>query len=171
MLTGGAEIILSSEAAFPCGMKNLRRIFQMKRKPDLIKNRIWKGKLHALVVVALILATAVILFSGCSGSTYTQTISITVEPASVSGLLAKIEYYRDSELVNSMLFIDGNGDSIIDGKSGPTEQGCWPKGWEWFDDLYCDVIVGHSTIAVVGEKIKVQDGTTYELLPAEYECG
>jgi len=33
-----------------------------------------------LVRIALILATMVILFSGCSGHTYTQTIEITAEP-------------------------------------------------------------------------------------------
>lgn len=140
-------------------------------KPDMPKSKIWRGKLHALVTGALILVTMVALFLGCSGDTHTQTIKITVEPVDGSGLLARIEYYRGSKLVNSIRFVDGDGDSIIDGKSGPKEQGHWPKGWEWFDALYNDVIVGHSTIAIVGEKIEIQDSTTYKFLPGEYECG
>jgi len=145
----------------------------MIAKPDMPKSKIWRGKLHALVTVALILATMVALFSGCRGGTrtQTQTIKITVEPVDGSGLLARIEYYRDSELVNSIRFIDGDGDSVIDGKSGPKEHGNWPKGWEWFDALYNDVIIGHSTIAIVDEKIEIQDSTTYKFLPGEYECG
>jgi len=143
----------------------------MIEKPDMTKSKIWRGKLHALVTVALILATMVALFSGCKGDTRIQTIKISVEPVDGNGLLARIEYYQDSELVNSIRFVDGNGDSIIDGKSGPKEQGYWPKGWEWFDALYNDVIIGHSTIAVVDEKIEIQNSTTYKFLPGEYECG
>ncbi len=138
----------------------------MKRKPDIIR----RGKQYALVILGLMLVIAVILFPGCSGNAYTQTIKITAEVVNVSGLVAKIEYYRDGELVRSIHFIDGNGDSIIDGKSGPSEEGHWPKGWEWFDNLYSDVIVGHSTMAVTDAKIKIQDSNTYEFLTGEYEC-
>jgi len=143
----------------------------MIRKPDMKMAGMWRGKLRALIAVSLILATAVILFPGCRGNIYTQTIEISVEPVDGSGLLVRIEYYRDSELANSIRFVDGDGDNIIDGKSGPTGQGQWPKGWEWFDDMYRDVIVGQSTIAVAGEKIRIQESTTYEFLPGNYECG
>jgi len=142
----------------------------MKRRPGMIKNGIsWKGKLLTLVV-ALTLATAIILFPACSGNTYAQAIKISVETLNISGLHIKIEYYQDNELVNSIHFIDGDGDSVIDGKSGPSEESQWPKGWEWFNDMYNSVIVGHSTITVEGEKIKVQNNTTYELLTGKYEC-
>jgi len=151
-------------------MKNPGRIFRMKSKTDIIKNRICKGKPYAPVILALMLIIAVILFPGCSGNTYTQAIKITAEPVNVTGRVVKIEYYRDSELVSSIHFIDGNGDSIIDGKSGPSGEGHWPKGWEWFDNLYSDVIVGHATIEVTGEKVKIQDSNTYEFLRGEYEC-
>jgi hypothetical protein len=123
-----------------------------------------------LVIMALVVAIVVILFPGCGGNSYTQTIKIAVEPVNVSGLHAKIECYRDAELIDSMHFIDGNGDGIIDGKSGPKETGHWPRGWEWFDDLYGDVTIGHSTITLAGDKVQFQDGTTYELLTGEYEC-
>lgn len=142
----------------------------MNRNFDMMKDRIWKGKLHALVIVVLASATTLILSSGCAGSTYSQTIKVTAEPINVSGLVTRIEYYQDRELVNSIHFIDGNGDGVIDGKSGPSEESHWPKGWEWFDDMYRDVIVGHSTIVVVGEKIKIQNRTTYEFLTGKYEC-
>lgn len=138
----------------------------MKRKPDIIG----KGKQYAPMVLVLMLVMAVILFPGCSGNAYSQTIKITAEVVNVTGLVAKIEYYRDGGLVSSMHFIDGNGDSIIDGKSGLSGEGQWPKGWEWFDNLYSDVIVGHSTIEVTGEKVKIQDSNTYEFLTGEYEC-
>jgi len=142
----------------------------MLRKSDMTKSTMWRGNYMRLVIIALILATMVILFPGCSGHTYTQTIEITAEPLNVSGLHTKVEYYRDAELVESLHFLDGNGDGIIDGKSGPTDKGHWPKGWEWFDDLYKDVTVGHSTIMLTGEKVKLQDGISYEFLVGEYEC-
>ncbi len=123
-----------------------------------------------LVMVALAVAIMVIPFVGCGGHTYAQTIKVVAEPVNVSGLHAEIEYYRDAELIASMHFVDGNGDGIIDAKSGPKETGDWPRGWEWFDDLYRDVIVGHSTITLTGDKLQFQDGTTYELLTGEYEC-
>ena len=129
-----------------------------------------KTGLRRLVVVVGI-ATMLVLFLGCSkAGSHTQTINIVAEPVNVVGLHAKVEYYRNAKLVNSMHFIDGNGDGVIDGKSGPKEKGSWPKGWEWFDDLYNDVIVGHSTIAVENEKIKFQDGVAYELIAGNYEC-
>jgi hypothetical protein len=53
--------------------------------------------------------------------------------------------------------------------SRPSGEGHWPEGWEWFDTLYSYVIVGHSTIAVTSEKVKIQDSNTYEFLTGEYE--
>jgi len=129
-----------------------------------------KEKLHTLAAIVLVLAIAVMFFAGCNPPAYTQTIKITAEAEGVNGLLARIEYYQDSELVSSINLIDGDGDGIIDGKSGPTKEGQWPNGWRWFDDLYSDVIVGHSTIRIVGEKIRIQTATAYEFLPGEYEC-
>jgi len=121
-------------------------------------------------MIALILAIVLVITIGCRERTYTQTIRITIEPINVNGLISKIGYYRDRELVNSLTFIDGDGDSVIDGKSGPSAEGNWPKGWEWFDDLYNDVLVGYSTIAMVEEKIIIQNTNTHEFLPGEYEC-
>jgi hypothetical protein len=123
-----------------------------------------------LVMVALAVAIMVIPFVGCGGDTYAQTINVVAEPMNVSGLHAEIEYHRDAELIASMHFVDGNGDGIIDAKSGPKETGDWPRGWEWFDDLYEDVAVGYSTITLTGDKLQFQNGTTYELLIGEYEC-
>jgi len=133
--------------------------------------KIRRGKRQALVLMALILAAVVMLLAGCEEHTYTRTIKIAVEPANGGGLLVRIEYCHDDKVVNSLRFVDGDSDRIIDGKSGPTEKGHWPKGWEWFDALYNDVVIGVSTIEVVGEKIKIQNSTTYEFLPGEYEVG
>ncbi len=99
-----------------------------------------------------------------------QTIEITTESVNVSGLVARIEYHQDTELVNFIHFIDENGDGVIDGKAGDSEKGLWPEGWEWFDNMYNDVTEGYSTIAVVGERITIQNSTTYELLLGKYEC-
>ena len=129
-----------------------------------------KGKLCSLVTIVILLATVVVFVSGCTSPAYTQTIKISVENEGVNGLLVKIVCYQDSRLASSINLIDGNGDTIIDGKSGPSKEGQWPKGWNWFDDLYRDITVGSSTIEIAGEKIRVQAGTTYEFLPGEYEC-
>jgi len=120
--------------------------------------------------VALLLSMALIILLGCSEIGHAQTIKITVSSVNVTGLITKVEYYRDGKLLNSLNIIDASGDGIIDGKSGPSQDGNWPKGWEWFDDMYHDVVVGHSTIAVVDEKIKIQDSATYEFVTGEYEC-
>jgi hypothetical protein len=121
-------------------------------------------------ILALAIFTALVILAGCSEDTYTQSIKITIEPINITGRIAKIEYYRDRELSNSIKLIDGDGDSIIDGKSGPSVEGNWPKGWEWFDDMHNDVIVGYSTIIMVEGKIRIRNGTTYEFMPGEYEC-
>ncbi len=130
-----------------------------------------KDKLRISVVAALVLVTVLALSTGCESPSYTQTIKITAETEGVNGLLARIEYYQNSKLVSSINLIDGNGDSIIDGRAGPAKAGQWPEGWKWFDEMYNDVVVGNSTLEVVGGKIKIQTSTTYELLPGEYECG
>ena len=121
-------------------------------------------------ILALTTFAALVILTGCSEKTYNQTINITIDTINVTGRVAKIEYYRDRELTNSINIIDGNGDSIIDGKSGPSVEGNWPKGWEWFDDMHNEVIVGYSTITMVEGKVRIQNGTTYEFLPGEYEC-
>jgi hypothetical protein len=137
-----------------------------------IKIRLLSGKLFLVIMSTLLLAITAIYLPGCDGKAYTQTLKITSEPVNVSGLITKVEYYQDGELVETMIFIDGNGDRIIDGKSGPSKQKCWPGGWEWFDDMYTEVSVEHSTMEKVGNKVKIQTSSnTYELLPAEYKCG
>ena len=121
-------------------------------------------------ILALIIVSALVVPAGCSEEIYSQTINVTIDPINVTGRIAKIEYYRDRELTNSINFIDGDGDSIIDGKSGPSVDGNWPKGWEWFDDMYNEIVVGYSTITMVEGKIRIQNGTIYEFMPGEYEC-
>ena len=120
--------------------------------------------------LALAIIAALVMLTGCSEKTYNQTIYITIDPINTTGRIAKIEYYRDRELTNSINLIDGDGDSIIDGKSGPSVEGNWPKGWEWFDDMHNEVVVGYSTIKMVEGKVKIQNGKTYEFMPGEYEC-
>jgi hypothetical protein len=129
-----------------------------------------RKNLWAIAIIAIIL-DVVILFPACKGakeSVYTQSVKITTEQVDEKGSLVIIESYRDSELMNSLHFIDGDG--IIDGKSGPKERGCWPKGWGWFDDLYDDVIVGQSNVWLTDGKIKIQNGTTHEFRIGEYQC-
>jgi hypothetical protein len=131
-----------------------------------------RKNLWAIAIVAVILCI-VILLSACKGAearVYTQSVKITTEQVDEKGSLVIIESYRDSELMNSMHFIDGDGDGIIDGKSGPKERGYWPKGWGWFDDLYDDVIVGQSNIWSKDGKIKIQNGNTHEFRIGEYQC-
>jgi hypothetical protein len=87
--------------------------------------------LWAIAIIVVMLGV-VILFPACKGAeerVYTQSVKITTEQVDEKGSLVIIESYRDSELMNSMHFIDGDGDGIIDGKSGPKERGYWPKGW------------------------------------------
>ena len=116
------------------------------------------------------LALGLLLVVGCSSTTYAQTIRITSESVSVSGLFARVEYLRDGEVVNSVHLIDGNGDGVIDGKSGPVEEGVWPDGWEWFDNMYEDVVVGQSTMTFDGQKVVVTEVSEYEFIVGEYEC-
>ena len=124
------------------------------------------ARLALCVALAAVLAAA-----GCESKTYARTIRITSEPVNVSGLFARVEYLRDGEVVNSVHLIDGNGDGIIDGKSGPKEDGNWPEGWQWFDSMYRDAAVGLTIIAFDGQKVTVTDANTYEFMVGEYECG
>ena len=116
------------------------------------------------------LALGLLVLAGCSSTAYAQTIRITAEPVNVAGLFARVEYLRDGEVVSSVHLIDGNGDGVIDGKSGPREEGMWPDGWEWFDDMYQDVVVGQSTMTFDGMKVVVMEVNEYEFIVGEYEC-
>jgi hypothetical protein len=124
--------------------------------------------LGLLIASVLLVASASI---GCDTPSYAQTIRIVAEPVNAAGLFAKIEYLRDGELTNSVHLIDGNGDGIIDGKSGPSEEGLWPVGWEWFDAMYADVVVGQTPMGFDGQKVVVTESSTYEFIVGEYECG
>ncbi len=86
-----------------------------------------------------------------------------------NGLFAKVEYLKDGNVVNSVHLIDGDGDGIIDGKSGPKTAGNWPVGWEWFDDMYEDAVVGQTTVTFDGQKVVVEASKTYEFIVGEYE--
>ncbi len=141
-----------------------------RERPDMTGMTTSRARPHfpgALVVLVMLVLS---ILPGCTEQTYTQSIHIGVEQVNVGGILTRVEYYRSGELVNSVNLIDGNGDGVIDGKSGPAQPGNWPKGWEWFDDLYTDVTVGHSTITLAEDKVTVQNGTTYEFITGEYEC-
>ena len=117
-----------------------------------------------------VLALGLLVLVGCASTTYAQTIRITAEPVNVAGLFARVEYLRDGEVVSSVHLVDGNGDGVIDGKSGPGEEGMWPDGWEWFDNMYQDVVVGQSTMTFDGLKVVVREVSEYEFIVGEYEC-
>ena len=118
-----------------------------------------------------VLALGLLVLVGCSSTTYAQTVRITAEPVNVAGLFARVEYLRDGEVVSSVHLVDGNGDGVIDGKSGPRGEGMWPDGWEWFDNMYKDVVVGQSTMMFDGYKVVVTEDSEYEFVVGEYECG
>ncbi len=117
------------------------------------------------------LALGLLVLAGCESTIYAQTIRVTAEPVNVAGLFARVEYLRDGEVVSSVHLVDGNGDGVIDGKSGPRDEGMWPEGWEWFDNMYQDVVVGQSTMAFDGYKVVVAEVNEYEFIVGEYECG
>lgn len=110
------------------------------------------------------------VFIGCGPDAYSETIKISAETVNEDGLFARTEYLRDGEVANSVHLVDGNGDGVIDGKSGPREEGNWPAGWEWFDDMYSDVVVGQTTIVFDGSKVTVTESKTYEFIVGEYQC-
>jgi outer membrane murein-binding lipoprotein Lpp len=119
------------------------------------------------LLCALVLAVAAV--AGCESTTYSQRIRITAEAMNVDGLFAKVEYLRDGKVVNSVHLVDGDGDGVIDGKSGPKAGGTWPVGWQWFDDMYADTVVGETVIAFDEQKIVVKASKTYEFMTGEYE--
>ncbi len=127
-------------------------------------------KAFRLCVAAGVLIVAGAPFVACEAPSYAETIRIVAEPVNVAGLFARVEYLRDGELTNSVHLIDGNGDGIVDGKSGPSEQGLWPAGWEWFDAMYEDVVVGQTPLDFDGQKVVVRAESTYEFVVGEYEC-
>lgn len=130
-----------------------------------------RGKLQPVTVSLLaVMMVVAVVTSSCETQPRSQRIDISVQTVNVDGRHVRIEYYEGGELVNSVNLIDGDGDGVIDGKSGPSEKGAWPKGWEWFDDLYHDVAVGYSTIEVANDRITITEGNTYEFLTGEYEC-
>jgi len=136
------------------------------------KDRMQRKNLWTIAIVTMAIGV-VILFPACGteeGRVYSQSVNITTERVDGQGNLAIIESFRDDELVNSMHFIDGDGDAVIDGKSGPKEPGQWPNGWGWFDDLYDDITVGESKIWVTDGKIEIQNGSVHEFRTGEYQC-
>jgi len=143
----------------------------MKRTNRLCPGRFSFRSLASLVALVACMLLAVAPLGGCETPSYTQTIRIVAEPVNVSGLFARIEYLRDGEVSNSVHLVDGNGDGIIDGKSGPSEVGVWPIGWEWFDEMYADVVVGKTSMDFDGQKVIVTESSTYEFIVGEYECG
>ena len=128
-------------------------------------------RLLSLGILTLCVLLTAIPSIGCDSPSYAQTIRIVAEPVNTAGLFARVEYLRDGELVSSVHLIDGNGDGVIDGKSGPSEEGMWPMGWEWFDAMYADVVVGQTPIDFDGQKVVVTESSTYEFIVGEYECG
>ena len=143
----------------------------MKRTSRSCPGGFGPRSLLGLVVVAACTLLAVVPLGGCDTPSYAQTIRIVAEPVNVSGLFARIEYLRDGEVANSVHLVDGNGDGIIDGKSGPSEVGVWPVGWEWFDDMYADVVVGQTSMEFDGQKVVIHESSDYEFIVGEYECG
>lgn len=133
--------------------------------------RVLRSSTRRVCTMALLcaLVVAVAAAAGCEKSTYSQRIRITAESMNVDGLFAKVEYLRDGKVVNSVHLVDGDGDGVIDGKSGPKAGGSWPVGWQWFDDMYADTVVGETVIAFDEQKIVVKASKTYEFMTGEYE--
>ncbi|MFC2008568.1 hypothetical protein ACFLUT_00735 [Chloroflexota bacterium] len=145
--------------------------FGMKRTRALRTSGLRLARLLGLGLLMASMLLVATVSVGCDTPSYAQTIRIVAEPVNISGLFARIEYLRDGEVANSVHLVDGNGDGIIDGKSGPSEEGMWPVGWEWFDDMYADVVVGQTSMDFDGQKVVVNESSTYEFIVGEYECG
>jgi len=143
----------------------------MRRTNGLLRGAPGSTRWAKVIALAASMALLAMPMTGCESTSYAQTIRIVAEPVNVSGLFARIEYLRDGEVANSVHLVDGNGDGIIDGKSGPSEVGMWPMGWEWFDDMYVDVVVGKTSMEFDGQKVIVNESCTYEFIVGEYECG
>jgi hypothetical protein len=132
-------------------------------RPEITAWRTCACLLVTLLAVALFSAT------GCERTPYTESIRITAEKVNVDGLFACVEYLRDGKVVNSVHLVDGDGDGVIDGKSGPKTAGNWPMGWEWFDHMYTDAAVGQTIVSFDGQKVFVEATKTYEFVAGEYE--
>jgi hypothetical protein len=127
--------------------------------------------LRCVGTIALLgmLGGALLLSTGCARTPYSEEIRIVAEKVNVEGLFARVEYLRDGKVVNSVHLVDGDGDGVIDGKSGPKTAGNWPLGWEWFDHMYTDAAVGQTVISFDGQKVFVEAAKTYEFVVGEYE--
>ncbi len=125
---------------------------------------------HGLRVVALVCTLALLVGTlACENKVYSETIRVTAESMNENGLFSRVEYLRNGKVANSVHLVDGDGDGIVDGKSGPRSAGAWPAGWEWFDDMYTDTVVGETTIAFDQHKVVVTASKTYEFIVGEYE--
>ena len=125
------------------------------------------GHVGALVPGFVLLCLCLV---GCGTEVHSEMIRVSAETVNTDGLFARVEYLRDGEVTNSVHLVDGNGDGVIDGKSGPREEGNWPPGWEWFDDMYSDVVVGQTAMVFDGTKVTVTEAKTYEFIVGEYQC-
>lgn len=122
----------------------------------------------AVVVLACLLALAAVP-TGCESTAHSERIRITAESMNADGLFAKVEYLRDGKIANSVHLVDGDGDGVVDGKSGPKAGSSWPAGWQWFDDMYDDTVVGQTVVSFDGQKVVVTAARTYEFIAGEYE--
>jgi hypothetical protein len=138
----------------------------MHLRADTAPALIRRGYAFALMCA---LAFAVAALSGCSDKTYVQTIRVTAETMNDNGLFARVEYLKDGKVVNSVHLVDGDGDGVIDGKAGPKSAGNWPVGWQWFDNMYEDAIVGQTVISFDSQKVVVESAQKYEFIVGEYQ--
>lgn len=136
-------------------------------RTELSRRLLSSSAAQGVVALCLLFIGAAV---ACDAEVYSETIRISADEVNEDGLFARIEYLRDGEIINSLHLVDGNGDGTIDGKSGPKEAGSWPSGWEWFDDMYSDVVVGQTTMEFDGTKVIVTEQKTYEFIVGEYEC-
>jgi hypothetical protein len=129
------------------------------------------NRLRRIGTIALlgVLGVALPFSTGCERTPYSEAIRIVAEKVNVEGLFVRVEYLRDGKVVNSVHLIDGDGDGVIDGKSGPKTAGNWPLGWEWFDDMYTDAAVGQTVVSFDGQKVFVEATKTYEFVVGQYE--
>jgi len=121
----------------------------------------------AIALVALVLV--VLGAAGCGRAPHSESMRITAENINSEGLFARVEYLRDGDVINSVHLVDGDGDGVVDGKSGPKTAGNWPLGWEWFDHMYTDAVVGQTVVSFDGLKVFVEATKTYEFVVGEYE--
>lgn len=126
------------------------------------------GAVRAIMLLCVALLASGLLVA-CDSTAYSQTIRITAETMNVDGLFARVEYLKDGKVENAVHLVDGDGDGVVDGKSGPRSEGNWPDGWLWFDRMYQDTVVGETEISFDGQKVIVTAESTYEFVVGEYE--